>query len=76
MKLSFALLAAAATGAAAFAPASQKASTSTAIRSEPLDAEVSMPPSLGPTINGWTPDASKPCYGLPGAIAPLGALLL
>jgi hypothetical protein len=24
------------------------------------------------TLNGWTADASKPCYGLPGAIAPLG----
>jgi hypothetical protein len=23
-------------------------------------------------INGWVPDAKKPCYGLPGAIAPLG----
>ena len=23
-------------------------------------------------INGWVPDATKPCYGLPGASAPLG----
>lgn len=23
-------------------------------------------------LNGWIPDASKPCYGLPGAIAPFG----
>jgi len=23
-------------------------------------------------INGWVPDASKPCFGLPGAIAPTG----
>ena len=23
-------------------------------------------------INGWQPDATKPCYGLPGAIAPFG----
>lgn len=23
-------------------------------------------------INGWVADASKPCYGLPGAVAPLG----
>ena len=30
------------------------------------------PPPLGPTLNGWTPDKSKPCYGLPGAISPLG----
>ena len=28
--------------------------------------------ALGPTLNGWTPDAALPCYGLPGAIAPLG----
>lgn len=24
------------------------------------------------SINGWVPDASKPCFGLPGAISPLG----
>merc|ERR1712228_541886 len=30
------------------------------------------PPPLGPTLNGWTPDAAKLCYGLPGAISPLG----
>jgi len=23
-------------------------------------------------MNGWVPDESKPCYGLPGALAPLG----
>lgn len=23
-------------------------------------------------INGWVPDAALPCYGLPGAVAPLG----
>merc|ERR1719444_296155 len=28
-------------------------------------------PQVAP-INGWVPDESKPCYGLPGAIAPLG----
>ena len=28
-------------------------------------------PAVAP-INGWVPDASKPCYGLPGAISPLG----
>jgi len=27
---------------------------------------------LGPTLNGWTPDEYSPCYGLPGAIEPLG----
>ena len=35
--------------------------------------EESVPePPLGPTLNGWTPDAKKPCFGLPGAIPPLG----
>jgi hypothetical protein len=24
------------------------------------------------SINGWTADASKPCYGLPGSVAPTG----
>merc|ERR1712032_1197369 len=28
-------------------------------------------PAVAP-INGWVPDASLPCYGLPGATAPLG----
>jgi hypothetical protein len=23
-------------------------------------------------INGWVPDKSKPCWGLPGAVAPTG----
>lgn len=31
-----------------------------------------IPPPLGPTLNGWTPDASKPCFGLPGVVAPTG----
>lgn len=28
-------------------------------------------PAVAP-INGWVPDESKPCFGLPGAIAPTG----
>ena len=28
-------------------------------------------PTVAP-INGWVPDESLPCYGLPGAVAPLG----
>eukprot|EP00559_Dactyliosolen_fragilissimus_P003462 CAMPEP_0184858746 /NCGR_PEP_ID=MMETSP0580-20130426/3815_1 /TAXON_ID=1118495 /ORGANISM="Dactyliosolen fragilissimus" /LENGTH=242 /DNA_ID=CAMNT_0027355049 /DNA_START=102 /DNA_END=830 /DNA_ORIENTATION=+ len=35
---------------------------------EPVEPEV---PPVTP-INGWVPDENKPCYGLPGAIAPLG----
>lgn len=30
------------------------------------------PPPVVAKINGWAPDASKPCFGLPGAIAPFG----
>jgi len=29
-------------------------------------------PPVVQMINGWAPDASQPCYGLPGAVAPLG----
>jgi len=32
----------------------------------------SPPPAREPTINGWTPDESLPCYGLPGVVAPTG----
>ena len=67
--------------ASAFAPAPSAGSVS-ALRAAdvetfaPTGAEESVeppaPPPLGPTLNGWTPDASKPCFGLPGALAPLG----
>ena len=79
MKLSLAFLAATATSAAAFAP-SASFSSKTALRmSEPVSSEaaaVEAPaapaaPVVQP-INGWVPDASKPAYGLPGAIAPFG----
>merc|ERR1712241_579541 len=33
--------------------------------------QVNVEPSI-PPINGWIPDASLPCYGLPGAIGPIG----
>merc|ERR1712203_893206 len=35
-------------------------------------AEESVPEINVVALNGWIPDASRPCYGLPGAIAPLG----
>jgi len=34
-------------------------------------ADVPVIPTVAP-INGWVPDESLPCYGLPGAISPLG----
>lgn len=67
----------------AFAPMS--ATTNTALRmsdqeqQEVLETaaaveEIEAAPEVpAPTpINGWVPDASKPCYGLPGALAPTG----
>jgi len=38
--------------------------------SAPVEAAETPPPY--PTLNGWTPDASLPCYGLPGVSAPFG----
>ena len=82
MKFSTSLIVTAAAIAApsvsAFAPAtSSVGSSSTLLKASALSDEGSeleppAPPPLGPTLNGWTPDASKPCYGLPGAISPLG----
>lgn len=82
MKLSFALIAATAvSSASAFAPSHSSAAAAGAATSaaslrmsteEAVDAVETAPKPLGPTLNGWTPDASKPCYGLPGAISPLG----
>jgi len=36
-----------------------------------VDESVEVPPAITP-LNGWVPDKSLPCYGLPGAISPLG----
>lgn len=69
--------------ASAFAPASNVAPSTSLRMSEPetiteepiVNAEgaVAVPatPAVTP-LNGWVPNASLPCYGLPGAIAPLG----
>ena len=60
--------------AAAFsAPAATKAPTSALFSTvdETVDAAAPEEPVVAP-INGWVPDESLPCYGLPGAIAPTG----
>lgn len=68
--------AAAAPSVSAFAPASTAGVSATLLKAVEVDAteivEPPAPPPLGPTLNGWTPDASKGCFGLPGAISPLG----
>jgi len=84
MKL--AILSATIGAACAFAPSGQFSVSSSALRmseepavvtEEAVVAEptaepvVAVAPSVA-AINGWVPDESKPCFGLPGAIAPLG----
>jgi hypothetical protein len=54
--------------ACAFAPTSSRSTVSSLQMSD-----AAPPAPKGPApINGWVPDKSLPCYGLPGAIAPLG----
>jgi len=61
----------------AFMPLSAQ-TASTGLRSTTDEAtdvmeETSAPEVVAPTpINGWVPDESLPCYGLPGALAPTG----
>mmetsp|Transcript_9808 Transcript_9808/g.21257 ORF Transcript_9808/g.21257 Transcript_9808/m.21257 type:complete len:262 (+) Transcript_9808:262-1047(+) len=65
---------------AAFAPisshtASQSALYSTteeAISTEDIPADIPQPIPAVAAINGWVPDESMKCYGLPGAVAPTG----
>jgi hypothetical protein len=77
MKL--AILSATIGAACAFAPSAPLA-TKTSISMSEAAIEPPMPedpveepvvPAVAP-INGWVPDESLPCYGLPGAVAPLG----
>lgn len=70
MKL--ALLSATLGAAAAFAPSASRPATSLSMSSDATEAPVEEEiPAIAP-INGWVPDESKPCFGLPGAVAPLG----
>jgi len=79
MKL--AILSATVGAACAFAPTSTLKSSGlrmaeTVSEVEAMDevavVEESVPETNVLALNGWIPDESKPCYGLPGAIAPLG----
>eukprot|EP00984_Skeletonema_dohrnii_P014881 scaffold6350_cov78-Skeletonema_dohrnii-CCMP3373.AAC.1 len=82
MKL--AILSAAIAGASAFAP-STTAPQLTALRMSEVEevaapvaaveevAEPAMPEvEVVAPLNYWVPDESAPCFGLPGAVAPLG----
>ena len=79
MKL--AILSATIGAACAFAPSTSVVNKSALRMSEPetvAEVAVEEPVAAAPAvaavapINGWVPDESKPCYGLPGAIGPLG----
>jgi len=63
MKFSAVILLSACYSAAAFSPSASTLSSSKLLASKANDL---------PTINGWTPDESKFCAGLPGALAPVG----
>ncbi|KAL3809024.1 hypothetical protein ACHAXA_010919 [Cyclostephanos tholiformis] len=56
--------------AAAFSPSVSNGASTTALRMETTTKVVAIP-AVGP-INGWVPNPKGPCYGLPGAISPLG----
>eukprot|EP00977_Amphora_coffeiformis_P007457 scaffold1620_cov148-Amphora_coffeaeformis.AAC.2 len=79
MKLSTATILAASVGVtSAFAPSAKVSSAKNlamsdeAASSEMAAAVESPPTSSTKAVFGWVPDASKPCYGLPGAVDPLG----
>ena len=70
--LSIAVLA---SSAAAFAPAGASATRSAVslnADAAPEEAAEAPPAPVVKLINGWAADATKPCYGLPGAVSPLG----
>jgi hypothetical protein len=60
-----------ASSAAAFTPAGSS-NTRSAVRLNADAAPEEAAPAPVMKINGWAADASKPCYGLPGAISPFG----
>jgi len=72
MKFTAAALLLATPSALAFAPLAQTTTTKTTTLTESVSPEEPSAP-LPPAINGWVPDATKPCYGLPGAILPFEA---
>jgi len=66
-------LVALASGAMAFAPVTTSTRSSANMRlAADAGAPEEPPAPVVKKINGWAPDASKPCFGLPGAISPLG----
>jgi len=78
-KMKLAILSATIGAAAAFAPSSSTPTRtglamSESIMEPPTPEDPLMEPEVPAVapINGWVPNADLPCYGLPGAISPLG----
>jgi len=81
MKL--AVLSATIAATAAFAPSTSHSAKSalystpeeevvSAVEVEEIPADIPQPAPVVAAINGWVPDETAPCYGLPGAVAPTG----
>ena len=74
---SVAILTLVAGNAAAFAPVPSRSLMSSVIMSDAtapveIEAQVEEVKPVYPTVNGWTADPTKFCYGLPGALSPMG----
>jgi len=69
--MKIAIIAALVGSAAAFSPSVSNGASTTALRMETATTEEVAVPAVLP-INGWVPNQEEPCYGLPGAISPLG----
>jgi hypothetical protein len=65
-------------GASAFSPKTFSGHKATSLNESPAGPDVENSPftpapvPVVPAVNGWVPDDSKPCYGLPGVVAPTG----
>jgi hypothetical protein len=76
--MKFAILSTTVAAASAFAPTQTTIQSSSSIlRSTPEAVADGIlqpppPPPVIKAINGWIPDETRPCYGLPGAVAPTG----
>jgi len=69
------VLLALASSAVAFTPPAASSATRSAVRiAADVAVEPTPPPAPKPVTkyNGWAADAKLPCYGLPGAVSPLG----
>jgi hypothetical protein len=62
--------------ACAFVPSSSVRSGGSILRASPTEEGETTMPTISEVgdfaINGWSPDETKPCYGLPGSVAPTG----